>query len=85
MDAHLQRAWTSCVRDARYCAALMLDIDWFERYNDPYGHQAGDDCLRRVASSSGRTTCWHAMVERNLSAGSVAPSAARSASYRFPA
>lgn len=50
-EDRLQQAWTSCARDARPCAALMLDIDWFKRYNDTYGHQAGDDCLRQVASA----------------------------------
>lgn len=32
-------------------ALLMADVDFFKRYNDCYGHLAGDDCLRRVASA----------------------------------
>jgi len=32
-------------------ALIMLDVDFFKRYNDLYGHQAGDDCLRDIAAT----------------------------------
>ena len=47
-DEHLQRIWMQAQRDARTVAVLMVDADDFKRYNDTYGHQAGDEALRRV-------------------------------------
>ena len=49
---HVLRA--ECVRSKRTgqsLAVMMLDVDHFKRYNDRYGHQAGDACLIRVAQS----------------------------------
>lgn len=50
-DQHIQRTWQQAVRDAQRVAVLLVDIDCFKDYNDRYGHQAGDECLRAVAVS----------------------------------
>jgi diguanylate cyclase (GGDEF)-like protein len=53
-DQHIQRAWNQAVRDTQRIAVLLADIDCFKDYNDRYGHQAGDECLRAVAVSLSR-------------------------------
>lgn len=47
-DEALQNEWNRALRVRQPIALLMLDIDLFKNYNDRYGHQAGDDCLRSV-------------------------------------
>ena len=48
-DQHIQRTWQQAVREQKRVAVLLADIDCFKDYNDRYGHQAGDECLRAVA------------------------------------
>lgn len=49
-DQRLEAEWDRAVRLQRPLALLSIDIDLFKSYNDIYGHIAGDDCLRQVAS-----------------------------------
>ena len=44
------REWKRCTREGKEISLIMVDVDHFKSYNDLRGHQAGDDCLRRVAT-----------------------------------
>jgi diguanylate cyclase (GGDEF)-like protein len=48
-DDYFPRMWQQALRDRRSLALLLIDVDHFKAYNDRYGHQAGDQALRRVA------------------------------------
>lgn len=49
-DESLHKEWNRAMRAGTPLSLIMLDIDFFKLYNDHYGHQGGDDCLKRVAT-----------------------------------
>ena len=41
--------WKRSIRNSRPISIIMIDVDDFKAYNDTYGHQAGDRCLKKIA------------------------------------
>ena len=50
-DRYFDQVWSVARRQRAPLSLLLVDIDHFKPYNDHHGHQAGDDCLRRVAAT----------------------------------
>jgi len=46
---YMDTEWRRLAREEASLSLIMCDIDYFKLYNDTYGHQAGDECLRQVA------------------------------------
>ncbi|MBN1238666.1 MAG: GGDEF domain-containing protein [Gammaproteobacteria bacterium] len=53
-DDYAKRIWRQSRREGERLEIVLVDIDYFKVYNDLYGHQAGDDTLRRVADTIAR-------------------------------
>jgi diguanylate cyclase (GGDEF)-like protein len=49
-EREMEKEWKKARRNQTPLSLLMIDIDYFKLYNDTYGHAAGDECLRKVAS-----------------------------------
>ena len=50
-DLTLNSEYDRAIREQRSLALLMIDVDYFKRYNDVYGHPQGDVCLRKIADT----------------------------------
>lgn len=48
-DQQFSTEWSRAVRSCSPLSVIMVDVDHFKLFNDRYGHQAGDDCLRQIA------------------------------------
>jgi diguanylate cyclase (GGDEF)-like protein len=49
-DQYLNSQWLSLAQEQSPLSLILCDIDYFKRYNDKYGHPAGDTCLQKVAT-----------------------------------
>jgi diguanylate cyclase (GGDEF)-like protein len=50
-DEYIDTEWQHMAREELPLSLILCDIDFFKKYNDTYGHQAGDACLRQVADA----------------------------------
>ncbi|MCC5857920.1 MAG: diguanylate cyclase [Ectothiorhodospiraceae bacterium] len=51
LDERMADEWARARRQRQWLAMLLCDVDHFKTYNDLHGHQAGDDCLKRIAET----------------------------------
>jgi diguanylate cyclase (GGDEF)-like protein len=47
----IELEWLRCLKNQKPISLLFIDVDYFKKFNDQYGHVAGDDCLIRIANA----------------------------------
>lgn len=58
LEKVLEEEWQRCKRYGRHFAVVMMDVDFFKKVNDQYGHPAGDACLKQVAERISGCVRW---------------------------
>lgn len=54
-EARLGEEWRRALREETPLSLILLDLDFFKAYNETYGHQAGDECLKKIACTLSAT------------------------------
>ncbi|MGR9107279.1 MAG: diguanylate cyclase domain-containing protein [Gammaproteobacteria bacterium] len=54
-DQRLEQEWRRASRNQVPLSLILIDVDFFKKFNDRYGHQEGDDCLQQVAQALARS------------------------------
>lgn len=54
-DDYFELMWDFSLRENREVSVIMMDIDYFKLFNDTYGHQVGDECLKKIAKQLQKT------------------------------
>ena len=55
-DEYAATEWSRAAREQSAISLLMIDVDYFKKYNDTYGHVAGDEVLKRIADTIQKST-----------------------------
>ncbi|MCV6636842.1 diguanylate cyclase [Candidatus Albibeggiatoa sp. nov. NOAA] len=55
LDEYLAQEWRILTQEQAPLSFILCDVDYFKHYNDTYGHQVGDDCLKRIAQALRKT------------------------------